>query len=167
MKKTVTFILTFLIVILSGCSLQEKMNYRIFLERLKENYPELTVANDAVYDESRKIFCFIDYNKTPYALQLEADGEENIKKICLASKDKTDNFKFVCEAIIKTYAENENSSEVINSLFADERNYYAGRWYSYAFYAVGETAYFSVENSKLSTNTDAELTLKQNDITYR
>lgn len=167
MKKTVTFILIFLIVMFSGCSLQKKMNYHIFLERLKENYPELTVENDAIYEEEQIIFCFIDYNKKPYALQLEADGEENIKKICLASKDKTDNFKFVCEAIIKTYAESENSSEVINSLFADERNYYAGRWYNYAFYAVEETIYFSVENLKLSTNTDAELTLKQNDITFR
>lgn len=170
MKKYISFIILFLIIILSSCSVQEKMNPIIFMERFKENYPEFIISENDYFVENNNYICFFsDNGDTDYALKIYTDADENIKKICLACSetDKTERIKFVCEAIVKTYAPHENSELIINSLFADERNYHNSQWYRYTSSLIEGTAYFSVENMKIATDTDAGLTLKENDIIFR
>lgn len=168
MKKVFCSMAVLLIVSLSGCSVQELMNPRIFLQRLKENYREITLVNDDIYCENEKYFCFLtDSNNKEYALQFVTDSKNNIKKICLVCKkeNKTDEIKFVSEAIINTYAPNEDAEMITANLFENDWDYYNSQWYRYTSSTVGDNLFFSVENIKLSTNTDAELTLKPNDVT--
>lgn len=170
MKKIVSIIPLLLIIILSSCTAQEKMNPLIFIERFEANYPEFTVSENDFFIEDNNYICFFsDDNNSDYVMKIYTDDEENIKKICLACNktDKTDRIKFVCEAIIKTYAPTEDAASIIRSIFSGERNYHNTQWYRYTSSLVDDTVFFSVENMKIATDTDAQLTLKENDITFR
>lgn len=169
MKKIFYAFFPLVMLVLSSCSVQEKMNPHIFIQRLKDNYAEINIVNDEILFETENYFCFlIDKSNNKYVLQFETDSDGSIKKICLVAKKavKTDNFNFVMESIIKTYSPSEDSNKIIDSLFIDDRNYFNTQWYRYSSLITEGNLFFSVENMKISTNTDAELSLKSNDITH-
>lgn len=168
MKKRI-FLITFLMVfLLSACTVQEKMSARIFISRFNENYPDYRISENEMYHTDNKYFCFFGDENNSYAVQLYTDEENNVKKICLVCNNagKTEGFKSVAEAVIKIYAPSEDAESIINSLVKNELNYHNTQWYRYSFSSVNDTLFFSAENMKLSTETDAELTLKANDITF-
>ena len=170
MKKVLIIIPLIFLMIITSCTKQEKVNPLVFIDRLTYNYPEFTVNENDFYRESNNYICFMrDKNNSEFLIKIYTDSDKNIKKICLAcgSAEKTDSFKFVSEAIIKTYAPQEDTELIIKSVFKNERDYYNSQWYRYTSSVFEGTLFFSVENMKLSTESDAELTLKENDITLR
>lgn len=169
MKKLFCVFSVWILVFLSACSVQEKMNSRIFIQRFKDNNENITILNDEVFSEQDRYFCFLkDDKNNNYVLQFATDSDSSIKKICLVCNNasKTDTFKVISETVIKTYAPNEDSQSIVESLFKDGLNYYDTQWYRYSSSIADGTAFFSVENMKISTESDAELTLRTNDITY-
>lgn len=166
MKKLCLFILIIVSLTLSSCTAQSKMNPRIFISRLNTEITDLMIADNEVFFDGEKYFCFINLNNIQYAMQFYCDGDENIKKICLVSNNagKTDDMRFVSEAVINIYAPDEDSKKIINSLFNGERNYYNTQWYRYSFISDENIIYFSISNLNFLTNTDAQLTLKSEDI---
>lgn len=169
MKKISVIICSLIFLFtMTSCVSQDKMNPMIFVGRLKDNFPEISVSE--IYREDNGYFCFLtDENNINFALKFYTDHSENIKKICLACNiaDKTDSIKFISEALIATYASDENTDDVVKYLFINERDYYNTQWYRYASVIIEGKAFFSVENMKISTASDAQLTLKPNDITFR
>lgn len=162
MKKIYVTLSIFLIVILSSCSMQEKMNPEIFIERLIRN-SEITIKNE--FFENEKYVCyFSDKSNCNFIIRIDSDSGRNAKKICLACTEtsKTENFKSMTETVIKTFAPNEKIDEILSSLFSEEWNYYNSQWYRYSSAVSEKGLYFSIESVKLSTQTDAEMTLKPN-----
>lgn len=145
------------------------MNTKIFSERFLNTVGEEITAGEILYDSGRDIMFFADKNGTEYVMEFRADEQGNIKKICLActDADKTDMMKYFFEKVMGVYAPGENSADIIPFLFNNEWDYHSTRWYDYSSALSDEGVFVSVENRKLSTPSDAELTLKQNDIIYR
>ncbi len=167
--KRIILINIIILIVFSACTLQEKVSPELYISRLTESADGFAVAGDGLFFEGGKYYCFISGAKeAEYALQLETDSGKNIKKICLAGMKtvKADEFKILAEALIKTYAPNEAAEEIKASLFKNESDYYNSQWYRYSSAVTENGIFFSVENMKISTNSDAELTLKPNDITF-
>ena len=164
MKKFYVSLSFIFIIVLSSCSLQEKMSPDIFIERLINN-SEITIINE--FCENEKYVCyFSDKSNSNFIIRIDSDNSRNTKKICLVCTEtiKTENFKSMTETVIKIYAPNENTDEIISSLFSEEWNYFDSQWYRYSSAISENGLYFSIESAKLSTETDAEMTLKPNDI---
>lgn len=162
-------VLLIVLLTLASCSIQEKMNTKIFVERFLNAVGDEITADEILFDSGRDILFFADKNGTEYVMEFRADEQGNIKKICLActDADKTDLMKYFFEKIISVYAPDENTAEIIPSLFNNKWDYHSTQWYDYSSVISDEGVFASVENKKLSTPSDAELTLKQNDIIYR
>ena len=154
---------------LASCSVQEKMNTKIFVERFLNAVGDEITADEILFDSGRDILFFADKSGTEYVLEFSSDEQGNIKKICLActDADKTDMMKYFFEKVINVYAPGENSAEIIPSFFKNKWDYYSSQWYGYYSAVSDEGIFAAIENKKLSTPSDAELTLKQNDIIYR
>lgn len=155
-----------LILLLSSCSVQEKMNSVIFYDRFRNTLVAEITTDEILFDNNRDIAFFTDKNGTDYALEFSLDEQGNIKKICLACTDtsKTDMMKYYFEKVINVYAPSENTDEIIQSLFSNNWNYHSSQWYNYTFVKSDECFFASVENKKISTQSDAELTLRVSEI---
>lgn len=168
-KLLISIYCIFIVFMLSSCNLQEKTNPMIFMARLKDNYPGLIVSESDLYRDDNIYFCFPGDSENNYAVKFYVDSDDNIKKICLFCNNakKTENIISFSEAIISTYVPSENITEIMSALFKSERDYHNTQWYRYSSSMIESTVFFSVENMKISTASDAELTLKTNDITFR
>lgn len=167
MKKI--FVLLVILITLTSCSMQEKMNDNIFLERLSDALGDEISADEILYQNGRSLLFFLDNNGTEYLCEFRNDESNNVKKICLActDADKTERFKYFFEKIVNVYAPDENTLEIITALFKNNWDYHSSQWYEYSSALTGNGIFASIENKKLSTQSDAELTLKQNDIIFR
>lgn len=153
---------------LCACTVQEKMNPMMFAERF------LSVMNNEIFieesfkDNGRYIMFFSDKSGEQFVCELLTDNSDTIKKICLVSNNtnKTESFEYFFGKIVNVYAPNEIPSEIIPVLFKNKWNYHSSQWYRYACVISDEGIFASIENIKLSTESDAQLTLKQSDITY-
>ncbi len=166
MKKTLILLIVFALSVFNSCSRQEKMNAEIFVERFIElSDSSVTIEDDFNYD-GKNILFFRDTAGTVFVCELSSDDFGNIKKICLAvnETDKADLMKRYCGLIIATYAPSEDAEAVLSSLFKNNFDYYNTQWYSYSSVKSDEGLFFSINNFRFSTESDAELTLKQNDI---
>lgn len=154
------------IFMFSACTVQEKMNPMIFTERITKLMNEEISIGESFSKNGRYIIFFSDKSGNNYICELLTDNSENIKKVCLASNNtsKAESFKYLFERIIMIYAPSENSAEIISNLFNKKWNYHTTQWYSYSGIISDEGLFASIENKMLSTQSDAELTLKQSDI---
>ncbi len=168
MKIKLILLFFCLTVILCACTVQEKMNPIIFTERFSEQMNDEIIIEESFSDNGRYIIFFSDKSGEKYVCELLADNYDNIKKVCLAGNNtsKAESFEYFFEKTLKVYAPNENITEIIPNLFKNKWNYHSSQWYRYACVISEEGLFASIENIKLSTESDAQLTLKQSDIIY-
>lgn len=169
MKKTLIMLIIFALFGFNSCTQQEKMNAEIFVERFMElSDSSVTIEDNFNYDGKNIVF-FRDAAGTVFVCELSSDGFGNIKKICLAvnETDKADLMKRYCGLIIAAYAPSEDAEAVLSRLLKNNFDYSNTQWYSYSSVKSDEGLFFCIENLRFSTESDAELTLKQNDIISR
>ncbi len=168
MRKALFMIILICMLILSSCSVQENMSPEIFFERLNKISPDIIYDNENNFIDKRRYLSYIkNKNSTEFLIEIATDEFNNAKKICLVctATNKTDEFKIITENIINAYAPEDNASEIIGELFGIKWDYYDTQWYRYSSSSDKNCIFFSVESKKLSTESDAKLSLKQNDIT--
>lgn len=168
MRRITVLLIT--VLLLTACSVQERMSPEIFVERLAANDKKFSV--ETFFAAADDFLCFGKYDDASVVIKISSDKEKNAKKITLSciQTNKTESFISCAENLISIYSPNDNSSEVINNLFEskdlnDKCVYYDTQWYKYSKIFSKQGLYFSVESKKLSPQNDVELSLKQNDIT--
>lgn len=169
MKKIIILMIA-VTLLMTSCTSQKNMNPMLFFEKFKSDYPEFIINDEGLYCDDSSFICFLsDKNNHNYVIKIYCDSFNNIKKVCLAcdNASKAADIRYVTEAIIKTYAPDESYNEVMNKILIGERDYFRTQWYRYSSVINNETVFFSVENIKMSTESDAELTLRPDDITSR
>lgn len=167
--KRITVVLL-LLFILTACSVQEKVNPQIFIERVQNCDENITVEN--VFFEDDVFICFADYaQKANLVFEMATDEHENVKKINLActQTDKAEEFIYCAESVVKTYAPEDDSAKVIKDLFSSKELsgkciYYETQWHIYSAVLSENGLYFSSESKKLVPQSDVEFSLKENDI---
>lgn len=168
MKRAVCILLSLLF--LTACSVQEKFNPQIFIERIQKCNKNITVEN--TFYEDDVFVCFAVYNdNTDIVFEIETDEHENAKKISLACSqtDKADEFILCTNSIIDICAPDDDSGQVIKELFSERKlsnkfRYYETQWHSYSAVLSESGLYFSAESKKLVPQSEVEFSLKQNDI---
>lgn len=168
--KRIVFLLVFLLVLCS-CSVQEKVDTEIFMERfLKASEMFDSEGCEKIYGENSNIIFINDKYGTEYVFEFFTDENSNINKISFActQTDKAENFVVCLREIINTYSPDENADDVIASLTENGKirnkfTYYETKWYSYASYSDENGMHFSVTNKKLVVPSTVELSLKPND----
>lgn len=172
MRKRIWVFSLLILCLLSACSVQETMSPEIFIERLEVDCSGLDYKNAESFYESDKYVCFIkNESGIEFMFEITPDERGNAQKISLACSktDKTADFISVAESIIRTYAPEDDSKEIVSSIFSDgkvpnEFSYFDTQWHYYTCAASDSAFYFSAESKKLAPEKDAEMTLKPNDI---
>lgn len=161
MKKLIIFAL--IPVILSGCTVQEKVSAEIFLERLTSGDKNI-IIEDAFRTEEDFV-AFISYGGADFVMKLTDDDCLNVESISLTCSDggKTEMFRKLVKNIITTYCD-DSADEIINGLFVNNENgdfrFFSTQWYRYSAVLNENGLYFSLENLKLIEITEEELSLE-------
>ncbi len=168
MKKTLAFLMFASIIFFNSCSVQDKMNPLIFIEKFSEISGDSIKNDTPIFTDDKCVFFFTDENDKEYVCELLTDKAKNVKKICLASDNtnKAELFIHFSEIIIKIFSPDDESSLILSKLFKNKWDYTDSQWYSYSSVVSDKGMFFCIESKKLTTESDAELTLKQNDIIY-
>lgn len=166
MKKTLILLIVLAFSVCNACSRQEKMNAEIFVERFLESSASSVTTEEKFRYNGKDIVFFKDRSGTEFVIEISSDESGNVKKICLAGNetDKAELMKHYCGLIIGTYASGEDDKAVLSNLFKNKWDYHGTQWYRYSSVISDEGLFFSVENLRYLTESDAELTLKENDI---
>ncbi len=167
-KIKISVMLLCMIFLFCSCTVQEKMNPMLFIQRFTDTSGNEFSIEESFDDNGRYIIFFCDKNGEKYACELQTDSFGNIKKICLAGNNtsKAEPFEYLFKNVLDVYAPNENPDEIIPDLFKNKWNYHSTQWYDYSCIVSDEGIFASIENKKLATESDARLTLKQSDIIY-
>lgn len=173
MKNVIKILIACLLIsTFCSCSVQEKMNSEIFIERFSENCSELDFNNtEIIYDESDcKIFIKNDAG-IEFLIELKKDDNNNINKLNLVTTElkAESSFISVSKKMVETYSPDDSSQTIINELFTDGKIkndfvFFETQWYYYSAAKTEKAIYFSIENKKLSPEKNTDLTLKPNDI---
>lgn len=163
------FVALFMLV---SCSLQEKVNSEILTERLCETDKNILPDPELCFRQGdRSTFYFTYAESLFFVAELYSDGQGNVKKINLAcdNTDKIDLFVQCVKSFEDVYVPDENSDEINAALFKEKKfsgkfSFYETQWYLYSAVLSENGLYFSIENKKLSPQTEVELSLKPNDI---
>ncbi len=156
-------------LILCACSVQEKANPQILIERI-ERADENFVFEKSFYEDESYI-SFAKHNKTELVFKFETDENENVKKInlaCLNARKVNDFINLAC-TVTTAYSPEDDSLQMINELFgkqklSNECLYYETQWHSYSAVLSEKGLYFSVSSKKLMPESEVEFSLKPNDI---
>lgn len=167
MKRTIISIL--LILSLTACSTQEKMSPELFFKRF-EKYDSNISINNSFYDKESYI-CYSLYHNAEIIFEISTDSDNNSTKINLActDTDKVNEFIDCAESIIIIYAPDDNPLNIIENLFISQKinnefRYYDTQWYTYSSILSDNGLFFSVSGKKLTSQSEVEFSLKQNDI---
>lgn len=165
--KKLFMIVVLTVLFLSSCTLQQEVNPDLFMSRLSESYPEISVESENAFYEESKCVVFVNSSGMRYATEMTTDNNERVQKISIAcaKTDNADKFISFAEKITAVYAPDEDFGSVSEMLFGGERySYHETQWYYYAFSQNETGFFFSIENKKLAPQKEIELTLKENDI---
>lgn len=170
MKKII--ILLFIMIILSSCSVQEKMNSEMFIERLSKKDIQIEIkTSEIIYEDGKSYYYFISENNAKFLIVMYNDENKNINKISLTCNDinAEKDFMLYAKYIIDTFSFDDSSESVVKEIFKDAKinsgfSYYETQWYYYTSALSDNSMFFSIENKKLSQRKNTELTLKPNDI---
>lgn len=165
--KKIIIIAVLTVLFLSSCTVQQEVNPDLFMSRLSESYPELSVESENAFYEEGKCVVFVNLLRLRCVAEMTLDGNERVQKISIAcaETDNADEFISFAERITAVYAPDEDFSSVSEILFGSERySYHETQWYYYTFSQNETGFFFSIENKKLAPQKEIELTLKENDI---
>ena len=159
MKKRIAFIIL-LILLLNGCSVNEKMNSDIFFERLSAIDEDFDYENSYIIRDGSDCLCFIkDKYSDEYILSFSVNESDDIYKISFACSvtDKAENFIKYIRDIINVFSSNENTEMIIKELTENGKilpsySYYETQWYSCSVHSDENGFYFSVINKKISVS---------------
>ena len=114
-----------------GCTVQEKMNPKMFTDRFLSTMNNEITIGEAFSENGRNIIFFCDKSGVEYVCELLTDDFDNIKKICLASNNtnKAESFEYIFGKTVNVYAPNETTEIIIPLLFEKKWNYHTSQWY--------------------------------------
>ncbi len=166
------FVLFITVLFLASCSSQENMNGILLVERISEYDEQFDADESLLFTEGNVQTLFFTYgSENGFIMESRTDTQGNTEKINLACTctDKIDLFFQCAGTLILVYAPGEDVKKISDELFRNkllngDLLYYETRWYVYSVRLSKECLYFSIENKKLSPQSDVDLSLKQNDI---
>lgn len=170
MKK---FLIVFIaLLLLSSCSVQEKVSPGIFVERLCAADENAELDNDLSFGSGEVYTYYITYAQSlRLVAEMRSDGQGNVKKINLACNktDKADLFMQCVKSVICVYSPEENPDEILKAVFPGKESdgtffYHETQWYKYSAVLSENGLFFSTENKKVSPQSEVEFSLKPNDI---
>lgn len=170
MKKILLITAVFLFL-LTGCSVQEKMNSSVFFDRMSEQTDAFDFLNSECFIDDSEYICFVkDKRGTEYLFCLSANKSGDIEKIGFSCNEteKAEVFIDYVKNIISVYAPDENREEIIGLLAENGKmkngiTFHQTKWYEYCLHSDTNGLYFSVTNKKLVPSSDVEFSLKVND----
>lgn len=173
MRKIYLISLVFVLFLLCGCSVQEKMNADMFFKRLSSQTADFDYENIEVFYEEKRCVCFIkDKYTSDFVFEFTANDIGDINKISFACNetDKAEDFVKYVKDIISVYSPDENTDEIISALtdngkIISDYTYYETQWYYWSSFSDKNGLYFSVINKKLSEPVTVLYSLKPNDKT--
>ncbi len=173
MKKYNLLLIIFSLILFCGCSVQEKMNADLFLERLSYKSVDFDYESiDLNYNENDCVCFMKDKFSYDYVFDFCMNKHGDINKIGFACSktDKAGDFIKYIGDIISVYSPEENPDDIIHALTENGKmkksyNYYETQWYYWSSFSDENGLYFSVTNKKLSEPITAEYSLKPNDKT--
>ena len=167
MKIFRLFSILFLLIILSSCSVQEKVSPEILKTRIEKQYPEFIFNNNGIYKEN-SFYTFAVFEEKKIIFKMNFDENYSVNKIALLF-DNNNEYENIIKPVIKTFSPNEDCEKIISELEQKKEGFFYsyGKEYSYSLGVNEKNVYFEVFNNRLSDYKVPELTLKQNDrITY-
>lgn len=168
MKRIILSVISLSFIFFSACSVQETMSPQIFINRLSKINQELDFESAEHFMDGNK-FCFFIKNKnsTNFLIEITVNENGHSEKISVAcsNADKIGDFINCVESVIKTYAPDDDISEIISKLNINRNKlvYQESQWHSYSALINENGIYFSISNKKLIPSSKAELSLKPND----
>ena len=164
--RIISAIILILVLVLSSCSVQERISPEIFKSRTEKNYPEFVFENEGYYLNDY-FYIFAVYNGSDIVFKIAVDENNTANKISI-SFEMNDNIKEISDIIkpvIEIFSPNEDCKKIADELINKEGEfrYSYGKEYSYSLAVNGKNIYFDVFNNRLSDYTVPELTLKQHD----
>lgn len=161
MKKLIIFVL--IPIVLAGCTVQEKVNSEIFLGRLTGVDKNINV--EKTFRTEENYVAFISYGGADFVIKTAEDECFNVTSVSLTCADgkKNETFRNLVKNIVTTYC-NDDTEEVINGLSDDGNNkdfrFFSTKWYRYSAVINENGLYFSLENLKLTGETEEQLSLE-------
>ena len=151
-----------LCLLLSGCSVQERVNADVFVLRLTA---EKEIAAEPLYYEDGSCFCFVTFAGLRAALRLWETQDGALAKIAVSAPGGSDEAAFaaLCARVLRVYAPNEPTqtlTELLNSQTSVFR-YAQGRTHRLCAAADAAGRFFSVADDLLAPTEAPSLTLRQ------
>ncbi len=165
----IRFVFLLLIVfLLNSCSAQNKMNPKIFFDRLSSiNKSVEYEIFDSFNDDNKSVYFIKDKKGTDYIFDFETNADGDINKISLVcnEKDKAEDFICLAQNTVSVYTPHENGEEILGALTQKDLSYYDTKWHSWFFYSDENGLFFSVINNDMKEPEKVEFSLKPNDKT--
>ena len=165
MKKTAITFALFIILILSGCSVQERVSPLILIDRLTEQSSEIIFDPQYSYFEGNSFIGFINYkNINNVVIKIHTADGNSVKKISVYSSADNKVFELI-KLLIDIYSPKEDCENILKELTDNTESfrYSFGKEYSYSLAVTDDSIYFEAFNNNLSEFTIPDLTLKAND----
>lgn len=165
MKKTAVAFSLIFILLLSGCSVQERVSPLILVNRLTKQSNEIICDPQHTYFDGNTFICFIEYGSIKnIIIKMHTTEENSVKKISVYSTADNQIFELI-KLLISIYSPKEDSENISEELRknTDSFRYFNGKEYTYSLFTSDKSIYFEVFNNNLSEYTIPELTLKAND----
>ncbi|MBR4726750.1 MAG: hypothetical protein IK080_02560 [Clostridia bacterium] len=151
-----------LCLLLSGCSVQERVNADVFMLRLTAA-KEITA--EPLYYEDGSCFCFVTFAGVRAALRLWETQDGALAKIAVSAPGDSDREKFaaLCAQVLRVYAPNELPQTLTQLLAAQTSvfRYAQGRTHRLCAAADAAGRFFSVADDLLAPTQPPSLTLRR------
>lgn len=169
--KRFCFVLLFVLIFFSGCSVQAKMSPQILINRLSDKCESFYFENaESFIDNTDFIYYVKTKNSIDYIFIISVNQSGDVKKISLScsNTEKAENLICNIRDIVSVYSPDQNSDEIIKNLTISGKlkkgmNCHENQWYLYCVSDDENGMYFSVTNKKLFPRTSVEYSLKPND----
>ncbi len=165
MKKISLAISVLLILLLSSCTVQERVSPPIFVGRLNEISKDFNyISENSYYDENFFISFFNYKDLKNIVIKMQLSDDNSIIKISLITNNNSSAFELI-KLLIETYSPEEDSTVILNELTEKEKGYcYSfGNEYTYSVFKSDKEIYFEIFINSESDYSVPDLTLKAND----
>ena len=151
-----------LFLLLTGCSVQERVNADVFLLRLTA---QGDVAAEPMCYEDGACFCFVTAGALRAVLRFRETADGVLMKIAVSAQGDSDEAAFaaLCERVLRVYVPEEPAQALMAALAAGEGvfRYAEGNTHRLCAAAHAAGRFFSVTDSVLDPTAQPTLTLRQ------